>query len=68
MDKNYGSDGVLNKKNRSYNPKLRESSYTASISSQVIVSRSRICKSFKRDLFASCPPKITKLVSTSVTD
>jgi hypothetical protein len=33
-----------------------------------MVSRSRICRSFKRDLFASCPPKITKLVPTRVTD
>jgi hypothetical protein len=45
-----------------------ELSYTASISSQVIVSRSRIWRSFKRVLFASCPPKNTKLVPKRVTD
>lgn len=43
-------------------------SYTASISSQVIVSRSSICKSFRSDLFASCPPNITKVLPTNVTD
>lgn len=40
----------------------------ASISSHVIVSRSRMCKSFKRDLFASSPPNMTKVVPTRVTD
>lgn len=40
----------------------------ASISSQVIVSKSRMCKSFRRDLLASSPPNITKVFPTRVTD
>jgi len=46
----------------------RKTTYTASISSHVMVSKSRICRSFKRVLFASCPPKITKVPPTRVTD
>uniref|UniRef100_A0A2P2M8F6 Uncharacterized protein n=1 Tax=Rhizophora mucronata TaxID=61149 RepID=A0A2P2M8F6_RHIMU len=33
-----------------------------------MVSRSKICKSFKRVLFASWPPKITTVVPTRVAD
>lgn len=43
-------------------------SYIASMSSHVMVSKSRICRSFKRDLFASSPPNMTKVSPTRVTD
>ena len=41
--------------------------YIASTSSHVMVSRSRMCKSFRRHRFASSPPNKTRVVPTRVT-
>lgn len=59
---------VINTVGVKYASQIAGESYKVSISSQVMVSKSRMCRSFKRDLFASCPPNMTKLVPTRVTE